>query len=283
MLHINFSRLAVVPMFVIALCLSASETNAQTPSPTEKQTPSPTENSLSDTAWYDADQKQTVPIQVRDESQDSINRDSRWLPKPEKLKQAKPATTGGGATGSTGLFGSGLTLGYLMGWTLAIIFVACVVAAFVYAVSSASFDAGANRGGNKSGNGESYLDEQTLARMKHLPAELRRTDVNMRDEAERLMNAGQFDQAIILLFGHQLLLLDQAGYLRLNRSKTNGRYVRETRGTDPTSAERLRETVDQFERSYFGRHEISRDEFLAIWLSNQALESDLAAATGAAA
>ena len=97
--------------------------------------------------------------------------------------------------------------------------------------------------------------------MKHLPAELRRTDVNLRSEAERLMNAGQFDQAIILLFGHQLLLLDHAGLLRLSRGKTNGRYVRETRAADHESADRLRLTATAFERSYFGRHTIAAGEF----------------------
>ncbi len=111
--------------------------------------------------------------------------------------------------------------------------------------------------------------------MKHLPAELRRTDVNLRSEAERLMQEGQYDQAIILLFAHQLLLLDRATLIRLNRGKTNGKYVRETRSVDPESAQWLRATVAAFERSYFGRHPIEQDDFTELWQSNLKLEESI--------
>jgi len=109
-------------------------------------------------------------------------------------------------------------------------------------------------------------------RIKHLPAELRRTDVNLRDESERLMKAGKYDHAIILLFGHQLLLLDHSGLLRLNRGKTNRKYVRETASVDSDSANHLHVTVDSFERSYFGRHSISESEFSELWRLNSELE-----------
>ena len=94
----------------------------------------------------------------------------------------------------------------------------------------------------------------------------------LRSEAERLMNEGEYDQAIILLFGHQLLLLDRVGMLRLNRGKTNRKYVRETRALDPESADRLQGTVTAFERSYFGRHLITAREFADLWQANAELE-----------
>jgi hypothetical protein len=108
--------------------------------------------------------------------------------------------------------------------------------------------------------------------MKHLPVELRRSGVNLRGEAQRLMEEANFDQAIILLFAHQLLLLDRAGLLRLNRGKTNRRYVRETRSVDRESAERLRATAEAFERSYFGAHALTADEFARLWVENEGLE-----------
>jgi len=132
-------------------------------------------------------------------------------------------------------------------------------------------------------NGSKSPDEQTLERMKHLPAELRRTDVNLRSEAHRLMQSGNYDQAIILLFGHQLLLLDRFGMLRLNRGKTNRKYVRETRSSDPTAAKSLQTTVTAFERSYFGRHTISQREFANIWQANQQLEKGIEQKQGEAA
>ena len=247
------------------------------------QTKPPSEGSLGDSVWYDADAQKTIPIELRDETDDSVNRESRWLPKPKRLPQRSSPNAAGGTTGGGGMFGTGITLGNLFGWTLAIALVAALIAAFVYAVSTVSFDGGSGPASRRRHGGDAGLDRQTLERVKHLPAELRRTDVNMRDEAERLMNVGRFDQAIILLLGHQLLLLDRAGYLRLNRSKTNGRYVRETRNSDRESGDRLRATADSFERSYFGRHEITGTEFQQLWQWNTDLETHLAAAEGVAA
>jgi hypothetical protein len=242
---------------------------------------SPTENSLSDSIWYDSDEQTTVPIVVRDETEDSVNRDSRWLPKAARLRDtAGPAA--GSATGSTGLFGTEITMGYLLGWVFLLVVIAAVISIFAYAVFHTSFELSGTGNGRKRVTGEGGVDEQTLQRVKHLPAELRRTDVNMRDEAERLMNAGRFDQAIILLFGHQLLLLDRAGILRLNRSKTNGKYVREARAAHRAVAHSLQQTVDCFERSYFGKHSITGDEFGRLWALNERLEAEIATAEGVA-
>jgi hypothetical protein len=68
------------------------------------------------------------------------------------------------------------------------------------------------------------------------------------------------------------LLLDQVGMLRLNRGKTNRKYVRETRSFDADAANPLQATVTAFERSYFGRHVISRSGFEDLWRANSALE-----------
>jgi hypothetical protein len=250
------------------------------------QDSAPTEQSLSESIWYDADQQKAVPIVVRDETKDSVNRGSRWLPKASRLPEpnrSPTSTAAGPLTGTTGMFGTNITLGYVLGWLLMGLIVAALIAGFLYAVMNSSLEMNGSSNGRRKGAGEHMVDEQTLDRVKHLPAELRRTDVNMRDEAERLMNAGRYDQAIILLFGHQLLRLDQAGMLRLNRSKTNGKYYRETRAAYPKTAAKLRQTMDCFERSYFGKHQITRDEFHGLWATNESLEADIAIAEGVAA
>ena len=248
-----------------------------------QQDPAPSDGALSDSVWYDAETRQMIPIEVRNETSDSANRDSRWLPKARKLRERRPATAPGAAgTAATGILGTGLTASILFGWGLVILTVAAIIAMFIYVATGADFS-GASSSSNGKKTSNSGLDEHTLQRVKHLPAELRRTDVNMRDEAERLMKEGRFDQAIILLFGHQLLLLDRAGILRLNRSKTNGRYVRETRASNPNVASQLRSTVDSFERSYFGRHEIRPEEFADLWQLNLEMEAEVAGGEGVAA
>lgn len=232
----------------------------------------PVDDALFDNRWYDAEARNVIPVFVKPIVDDSLHRDSRWLPKAKRIEKPKtPTTTTGGGTGGNGVFGSGLTLGNLFGWFLLTALLVAAVGALIYAISRAEIDVSANHR-SRSGDLSGTPDQQTIERMKHLPAELRRTDVNLRTEAERLMQEGQYDQAIILLFGHQLLLLDRFGMLRLNRGKTNRKYVRETRSVDHQMAAQLQATVNAFERSYFGRHSILQSEFSQLWYANEELE-----------
>lgn len=244
---------------------------------------SPVSDALRTTVWFDAEQNSLKPVDVKPQADDSLNRNSRWLPKPPPLKKsqgvsstAPPKPNTGGATGAgTGIFNTGLSALNLLGWlTLGIVVLAGVVAIF-YALSRAELQTKmVGKGGQRALSGR-IPDEQTLERIKHLPKELRRTDVNLRSEAQRLMKASQYDQAIILLFAHQLLLLDRYGMLRLNRGKTNRRYIRETRAANEQVAACIEATIASFERSYFGRHKITRNEFADTWRLNDQLERRL--------
>ncbi|TWU59176.1 hypothetical protein Poly51_19620 [Rubripirellula tenax] len=235
---------------------------------------------IADSVWYDSDQNSVTPVDVKVRKDDSLNRSSRWLPKPDKV--AKPKTPTSATSGGTGVLGSGLTIGNLLGWGLLITLFAAAIGLVLYTMSKAELDLAGNAASRRGSGQDGTIDEQMIQRMKHLPAELRRTDVNLRTEAERLMKEGLFDQAIILLFGHQLLSLDRVGMLRLNRGKTNRKYVRETRSADPHCGDQLQLTVDAFERSYFGRHVIKEDEFDALWQSNSAMENGIGVRMGAA-
>lgn len=226
---------------------------------------------LGDTPWYDSGDGKLIPVVVRERFDDSVNRKSRWLPQAKKVKKSTPIATKktGGTTGN-GVMGTNMTVGNLLGWLLMMAFFLGIVGLLVYTLTKAEIDFDGKKSVSKEAS--NAPDAQTIERMKHLPAELRRTDVNLRTEAKRLMQAGQFDQAVILLFGHQLLLLDKAGLLRLTRGKTNGRYVRETRSADRESGDCLRFTATAFERSYFGRHNLTRLEFDSLWRNNETLE-----------
>ncbi|MEM9827386.1 MAG: DUF4129 domain-containing protein [Planctomycetota bacterium] len=237
---------------------------------------------LPDSIWFDADTGNAQAVPVKDSVRDSVNRDSRWLPKPKKLSKPKPAeaakgqganAAGGGTGGGTGggFSGMGLSLGNLFGWLLIILLVGLAAVALYALMSRFEPD---DVGGSQSARRRQRQkpDEQTLERIAALPPELRRTDVNMRSEAERLMGEGQYDLAIILLFGHQLLTLDGVGMIRLQRGKTNRRYLRECRGADRDAAGALRQTTELFERSFFGGHAIAPDDFARAWKANELLE-----------
>ncbi|MCH1439500.1 MAG: DUF4129 domain-containing protein [Rubripirellula sp.] len=253
---------------------------------------SPVSDALRTTVWFDAEQNSLKPVDVKPQTDDSLNRDSRWLPKPPPVKKSKSvspaaapaqANTGGAAVTGTGLFNTGLSALNLLGWLTLGIVVLGGVAAIFYALSRAEMQTKKiGKGGRKALSGKTP-DEQTIERMKHLPKELRRTDVNLRSEAQRLMQAAQYDQAIILLFAHQLLLLDRYGMLRLNRGKTNRKYIRETRAANEQVAKCIETTIASFERSYFGRHKITRNEFADTWRLNEQLEKKLEEKQGEAA
>lgn len=232
--------------------------------------PAPVDGALESTPWFDAETESLRPVRVRTIRDDSANRGSRWLPTAKPIPAA-PAAGGSAPTaaGGSGLFGSGLTLGNLIGWAVLAIMLVTVVGILVFVFSKTELDP---LTGPAKGAAGTITDEQTIERMKHLPPELRRGGVNLREEAERLMRLGDFDQAIILLFGHQLLTLDRAGRLRLARGKTNGRYLREVGATDFELADRLGMTVRAFERSYFGRHPLGEADFRALWESNLDIE-----------
>ena len=273
-------RLGIVLLCVIPARCFADEVSA------DVDTQGVAEAALDDSVWYDAEAKEIVPVEVREEFDDTVHRNSRWLPKPKKVAKPNsvnaPVNPTGGGPGN-GLFGSDFTLGNLFGWFLIIVILVTAVGLLIYAFIKADIELDSNSVSKSTQNHKESPDEQTIERMKHLPAELRRTDVNMRSEAERLMKEGLYDQAIILLFGHQLLLLDRAGMLRLNRGKTNGKYIRETRAIHPEAGTKLKLTVSAFERSYFGRHEIAQREFAEIWRSNLDLEKAIEIHQGMAA
>ncbi len=264
-------RIAIVMAFIGTIAASSSgQDNSAASAPTK----SFAQDALPSTNWYRPDEGTVVPVTVQTSVDDSVNRDSRWLPKPKQVakKAAPPApnATPAGANGG-GWFGTNLTLGNLLAWFFLVAIIAGLVGTLIYALSKSDIDLSSHPRSNLIERADNP-DEQTIERMKHLPAELRRTDVNLRSEALRLMNQGQYDQAVILLFAHQLLLLDRVSILRLNRGKTNGKYVRETHNADAQIGALLKQTTHAFERSYFGRQQITDAEFRDLWELNETLE-----------
>lgn len=281
---IKLTRTFVVVFAVVLFASTQAQAQDQAQAQSASETAAETnfaDGALSSTPWFDSDEGTLVPVTVKDRTDDSVNRQSRWLPKAKKVvvkakkKTTVTTTTGGGGGGGTGngVFGTNLTGGIIFGWILLVFLIAGVVGLMVYVFSKAEIELGGNRVDASKVSAQQPVDRQTMERMKQLPKEMRRTDVNLRTEAERLAGIGEYDQAIVLLFGHQLLMLDKSGSLRLTRGKTNGKYVREARQSNRQSGDRLRMTATAFERSFFGRHDITSEEFRALWDNNIKLEN----------
>ena len=93
-------------------------------------------------------------------------------------------------------------------------------------------------------------------------------------EARRLYDAGQYSEAIIYLFSHELVELDKHQVIRLSKGKTNRQYLRETRKS-PLLAGLLENTMVAFEDAFFGNKQLSRDVFERSWGSLNEFELEL--------
>lgn len=244
-------------LMAVGLCLLVPTSLAAAPPATSSVNPQVTLPPSHSTPWYDAEAQSLRPVRVRTRLPDVDHVNSDWLAKPQK---AAPRSTG------TTTVGSGNPL---VGWGLVVLLAGLLIALLAFVFRRMEPGARADGGGATGRD----VDAETLQRMRLLPPELRRSGLNLRDEAERLMLLQQWDAAVVMLFGHQLLLLDRCGWLRLARGKTNGRYLSETRRHNPAGHELLAGTVAAFEASYFGGHALDGADLDQLWTANTALES----------
>lgn len=115
----------------------------------------------------------------------------------------------------------------------------------------------------KSSDGESIASEDDRLDALPLSAAPRRKRTLL-DEARRSYEAGDYAAAIVYLYAHQLLKLDQNQWIRLAKGKTNREYLRELAGRGELQAV-LARTMVPFEDVYFGNHPLDRARFEACW------------------
>jgi hypothetical protein len=103
----------------------------------------------------------------------------------------------------------------------------------------------------------------TAARSGDLPEGIRPGDGDPWAEAQRRRAAGDLSGAIISLFAHQLLTLDQLGLIRIAPGKTGRHYVQGLRDRDLVDS--LRATLSLFEDVYYGRRSPTQGAFELVW------------------
>ena len=126
-----------------------------------------------------------------------------------------------------------------------------------------------------SAQGESPEEERR--RIEALPEPVRQR-TRLLDAAQRHYQEGNFNEAIIYLFSHQLVCLDKNFLIRLARGKTNRQYLREL-GRRDTTKRILADTIVAFEDVFFGGRSIGRERFERCW--NRLGEFEALAAGGA--
>ncbi|MGE0607673.1 MAG: DUF4129 domain-containing protein [Pirellulales bacterium] len=100
--------------------------------------------------------------------------------------------------------------------------------------------------------------------LEALPKQARKHVDDLLAEARRCYQAGQYGEAIVYLFSHQLLELDKSELIRLARGKTNRQYLTEV-AAQPSLRELVSQTMVVFEDAFFGNYPIAQDRFERCW------------------
>lgn len=113
---------------------------------------------------------------------------------------------------------------------------------------------------------ESISEESVeVIRTEDLPVAVPTTG-DLLSAARRAFEAGNYRDAIIFLYSHQLVQLDRRQIIRLSKGKTNRQYLREVAKTGRSGLKQVFErTLVVFEDVYFGGHSLDRPQFEACW------------------
>jgi hypothetical protein len=107
-------------------------------------------------------------------------------------------------------------------------------------------------------------DRTEADRIEELPFPVARSVRNLLAEAKRHYEAGSFAQAIVYLYSYELVELDKANLIRLEKGKTNRQYLGDLLA-NPDLRRLLSRTMRAFEDVFFGRYDLSRDRFETCW------------------
>ncbi len=253
--------LTLTCFWLVSLPLVGCSRRASTPREREQQAI----NTLKGRSWFDSQNVAYLPPPVSEEFDDDM-RTKGWPAPPESLQP----TPGRAPLVNWSGIGDGMAI---VVWViLALGLVALAVA--LGAVSMKSWDR------SKLASKRSLQIQIDPTRVADLPFE---AVEEMRDPLERsrqLANAGDYNGAILFLYGYKLLALDRAGKLVLHRGKTNRMYLMEL-GGERRLRELLSPTVEAFEEVYFGKYALDRARFMSLWKSVDEFHQILAAVMAA--
>ena len=187
-----------------------------------------------DYPWYDTQKDDVRRINIRTEESTTTT--------------TTPVRSSGTGAGLEGL-----------AWVAIALVLVALVAVIVIAVLKRE-DAAAIDGGH-----EAEEDVRNAAdRVEQLPFPVRKPTGDLLDEARRQYEQGNYGEAIVYLFSHQLVSLDKNQWIHLTKGKTNRQYLGEVRRADGIY-EILGRTMIAFEDVFFGHHNLNRDRFEACW------------------
>ena len=122
------------------------------------------------------------------------------------------------------------------------------------------------RGATSASEGEALASDrdEEKRRVEALPSAVGRKRDDLLAAARHCYDEGNYGEAIIYLFSHQLVELDKSQLIRLAKGKTNRQYLREL-GRRFGLRRLLEQTMVAFEETFFGNYSIDRARFESVW------------------
>lgn len=209
--------------------------------------------------WYDAESDAARPISFSPRpSANSLDRAE--IPEADLTTR----TTGNWNWGGTSL-GWGLS-GFA--WAMLVLLIVGIGALLAWAffkIESSSRNSSLSNTRNRRSLAES---------IEQLPFQLQQPSGDFRSLAQQAYQSGDYRRAIVFLFSHTLISLDQAHLIRLRKGKTNRQYLRELK---PHAAlgSFYESVMEPFESVFFGDHELTQTEFESCWRNLETFQQNV--------
>jgi hypothetical protein len=212
--------------------------------------------------WYESSKDQIKPI--------ILNRNSTNVSNRKDSIAAPPVNSSW--WGDIGKWFGSIFYGIFSIWkVLAILTLIAVLGTVIYLVFRyTDFDLR----GRSSRRTKTLIRELEAAKMTELPFEVEQLMVGMLAEATRLRALGDYSKAIIYVYGHVLVQLDDARLIRLSKGKTNRIYLREIQNRNQLKGF-VGPLIHLFEFAFFGKHSVSMESFESIWNKLPAFEDEI--------
>jgi len=212
--------------------------------------------------WTDQDSGEVTPLGVEKRAQ-SLTRDRSSIP-IKKVKAKAPAAppvfappAGAGAA----MLGPVLVYGLVL--IGALLLIGLVV--WVFMNSKVDID---------SAPVSSRSDRSIAESIRHLPFEMDVKKGDFRQQSQAAYDAGDFRMALVFLFSHVLVTLDQAKLVRLKKGKTNRQYLRELSPNRPLG-DYYGDVMVPFEQTFFGDYPITKEVFEGCWHGLDGFQSEV--------
>jgi hypothetical protein len=157
--------------------------------------------------------------------------------------------------GGSGISAAGNSIGTILLLAALVAFFVCIVMLWIY---------------RETGALRSEAERARLGaagRLGDLPEGIRPEDSDPWAEAKRRRAAGDLAGAVVCLFAHQLLTLDQMGLIRLAPGRTGRHYLQGLR--DRELIDCVGATLRLFEDVYYGRRSPTAQAFESVWSQAQ--------------